>query len=742
MLAAAAVDLHDLDAVTPAGVGHGGAHGEDAVGALAGGGGDPGVVEPVGRVGQAPAQGEGRLDAEAVQEPLAVPPVVGDGRPRAVEGGQVVLAGRDGEGQAAGGVDGAAEDVGEGVAALHAGVPHHDDGGDLRAPGLHHDRAGAYEGDDGARVGGCDRRDDLLVDGAQAEGGAVAAVAVGHDRVGVARGLGGALGQRRVEAAQDGVGHGVGADPLALVVLGEAGDDHGHVRLRGGLGGGLRVVRLDVQDLRLRVAGRQAFQRCDVTRGTDLGGAGVAHVLGRGQATDDRDRGRLLGQRQDGHAVDVVVLEQGHGAVRDLAREGAVLVTGEEGQVLGDVVTGGVGAQLGAQEAHGAAAHIVPGDLTGLECPGHLLLALLGEGLLEIETGLEGGGAVAQAPDEVGDGDALPAPLLAQHGGEEVGVLPGPLAVDGVVGAHDGGDALVDGALEVGQVLLVEGGLVDGDVDLEALVLHGVQGVVLGAGHGVALDAAGEGGAHLAQDARVLAVGLLDAAPGGVAGQVDAHPAEEVAAHGAHLGADGVTDALLKVGVPGGAARHRDGEGGAVGAHAPAWAVDEAGAGDAQTRDLTVDVGGRVVPGLEHLRHALPERGVAVEKAQALLLGQLVVEASRLVGDIGAAANGQDGLLECCAHSVSSRLGAHASLRRHSFTPTTSPTARYRQTGRPVRRTVGTLGHRKQGSPRLRPERAAGPPPTPWRCRRRARGDVLDVLSAAPHQRGLSRAHW
>ena len=89
--------------------------------------------------------------------------------------------------------------------------------------------------------------------------------------------------------------------------------------------------------------------------------------------------------------------------------------------------------------------------------------------------------------------------------------------------------------------------LVDGDVHLEAGVLHGVGGEVLDGGHHVALDAPGEGGAHLADVVGVLAVGLLGPSPGGVTEHVHAHAAVEVGAHGAELLPDGVADALLQL---------------------------------------------------------------------------------------------------------------------------------------------------------------------------------------------------
>ena len=83
--------------------------------------------------------------------------------------------------------------------------------------------------------------------------------------------------------------------------------------------------------------------------------------------------------------------------------------------------------------------------------------------------------------------------------GQERAVLPGPLAVDAVVGAHHRGDAFRDHAPEVGQVDLVQRARGNGHIDLEARVLHGVQGVMLDAGHHVALHAARQRRPHGAE---------------------------------------------------------------------------------------------------------------------------------------------------------------------------------------------------------------------------------------------------
>ena len=118
------------------------------------------------------------------------------------------------------------------------------------------------------------------------------------------------------------------------------------------------------------------------------------------------------------------------------------------------------------------------------------------------------------------------APLVAQHVGEQRVRLAGPLAVQRVVRAHDARDALVDHAPEVRQVHLVQRALVGRDVDGEPRVLHRVAREVLHAREHVLLHAAGERGAHLAEQVRILAVGLLRPTPRRMAEQVHADATE------------------------------------------------------------------------------------------------------------------------------------------------------------------------------------------------------------------------
>src|SRR5580698_10025651 len=129
----------------------------------------------------------------------------------------------------------------------------------------------------------------------------------------------------------------------------------------------------------------------------------------------------------------------------------------------------------------------------------------------------------------VGGDEALEVPVLAEDIFEEEIACAGGLAIDGVVGAHDGvGFGFGDGGAEGGEVGVPEvvvGGI---DVDLVACGLGAaVDGVVLGRGDGfevlriIALDAFDESYAHARGEEGIFAVGLLAAAPARIAEDVD-----------------------------------------------------------------------------------------------------------------------------------------------------------------------------------------------------------------------------
>ena len=129
----------------------------------------------------------------------------------------------------------------------------------------------------------------------------------------------------------------------------------------------------------------------------------------------------------------------------------------------------------------------------------------------------------------------------------------------------------------------MEGNLGDLDIHLESGVLDGVGGEVLDRRHGVALDAPGQGCAHLTDVVRIFTVGLLGSAPGWMTEQVDTDPAIESGPHGPQFSADDVADPLLEVHVEGGSTSHRDGEGGGTVHHHASWSVGEGESGDAES---------------------------------------------------------------------------------------------------------------------------------------------------------------
>jgi hypothetical protein len=232
------------------------------------------------------------------------------------------------------------------------------------------------------------------------------------------------------------------------------------------------------------------------------------------------------------------------------------------------------------------AVDVVPRCVATLEGGGQVLGADHAVGHLDVEAGGDRGGGVAQPEDPVADDEAIEVPLTTKDVGEQLTVLTAPLAVDRVVGGHDRGDAFVDDAPEVRQVHLVQGDLVDLDVDGESGVLHRVAREVLGAGEHVALETAGHGGTELADVVGVLAVGLLRPAPRRVAQHVHADGAGEGGARGAQLAPDCLADPLLELGVPGRASAYGDGEAGSVADDRSSRPVGECDAGQPDAFDL------------------------------------------------------------------------------------------------------------------------------------------------------------
>ena len=170
---------------------------------------------------------------------------------------------------------------------------------------------------------------------------------------------------------------------------------------------------------------------------------------------------------------------------------------------------------------------------------------------------------------------------------------------------------------------------------------------MLHAGHDVVLHAGGERGAHFAEMERVLAIRLLRPAPRRVAEEVDADAAEIVAAERANFAADDIADACFEFWIEGRAARHRHRECRRTVHDHAAWPVDEANAGDTETRygagnpELTA-----VALRRRHLRKAAPKRQVAIHEAELLVEGELAEE---IVGPLRDRGGGKGRLRFECA---------------------------------------------------------------------------------------------
>ncbi len=245
-----------------------------------------------------------------------------------------------------------------------------------------------------------------------------------------------------------------------------------------------------------------------------------------------------------------------------------------------------------------------------------------------VVAGVDVGDGGAVTDDVAGEGPGGAKMIMQQHG-----VSAGRRAVDGVIGAHHGlRVAFGDGGAEGGQVGVFE--VVRGDVDVGLMARGlgaGVHGEVLGrrddaevVGVG-ALHAGDEGDGHAAGEERVFAVGLLAAAPTGIAKDVDVRrpegEAEELlvlvvadgfVVFGAGLGGDDLGFMMNERCVPGGG--HADdlrevggraGDGDAVIAFVP----PEVG-GDAEARD------GRGV--VAHLLDFFFERHLRDERVDAV----------------------------------------------------------------------------------------------------------------------------
>ena len=198
----------------------------------------------------------------------------------------------------------------------------------------------------------------------------------------------------------------------------------------------------------------------------------------------------------------------------------------------------------------------------------------------------------------VGDDEAVKAQLLPEDGLHGLGVSGEGVAVDGAVGSHNRGAARVNGALEGRQEDFLQ-------LAVGHLGVHGVAGahgfavadVVLGAGQdgvggvqAVALVALHDGVAHFARQIGILAEGLVDAAPAGIAAQAQNGGEGPVQTVGSHLAGGDAAHFLHDVGVPGAGGGQLGGEDG--GLVLQAVAVDGVDAEDHRDAQAAVLHGG------------------------------------------------------------------------------------------------------------------------------------------------------
>ncbi|KAI9150404.1 hypothetical protein HJFPF1_10170 [Paramyrothecium foliicola] len=257
---------------------------------------------------------------------------------------------------------------------------------------------------------------------------------------------------------------------------------------------GLAVGRLDLAAEKRREAvgvgaHRVAGSRLELAADSIEGGDGVIGGQGRGAAAVQR--GCLRGVRR---ALRPVLLDSRGSALLDELEHlaGSIVNDVAEWLSVGSVELKGLATELG------------------------------GTGHLEIQASLDRGRRAVDT-EPVAHDQAVPAPLLAQHLVDVLGVLAAVGAVDAVVGSHEGARLRVaHGQLEGQGVDLAEGALGDDALDAHPAVLLVVAQEVLDGGLDAgALDAADKGGGAEAGQEGVLADGLKAAAAEGRALHVD-----------------------------------------------------------------------------------------------------------------------------------------------------------------------------------------------------------------------------
>ena len=391
-------------------------------------------------------------------------------RPRNGRTGQLVQAGREGDGQAARRVHLAPDHVGNDLRPLLAGIPGLHNRADLVQP-RHGHRSAGLQHDDGVGIGG-------------GHGGDHGVLARGQGQVRH-------VGPFRLPAGGEDdhhVGPAGGGGGLGRIVPAVIADLHrSGGRLLEGHGGGPRLIDhpAEAAGLVLRIHGKGDGRSTDPQH---LGRARAAQHPVIGIAAHHQHRLRLRCQGQEVPPVLQQHQPLGLGPAGDLRMGGEVDLRAP----LRRMVDG----PGGEQAPQDAAAHLRQaggGDAPGghlvrqLEEPG-LLVDLLAALLVEAVDGVLH--PVHRAP--VGHDPARIAPVLLQHLVEQEVGAAGGLAVEEIVAAHDRTRlAALDGDLEGQQVGFPQARLVDHRIDRVPLGLLVIEGIVLDGGdHVLALGAA------------------------------------------------------------------------------------------------------------------------------------------------------------------------------------------------------------------------------------------------------------
>ena len=201
-----------------------------------------------------------------------------------------------------------------------------------------------------------------------------------------------------------------------------------------------------------------------------------------------------------------------------------------------------------------------------LEDDVHAGLERLARGLLRGGRGVVQDGGAAGGGG-VGDDEPLEAPRPPERLSQELRILGGREAADGVVGGHDrarpGGERRAEGR----EVQLGEGAVVEGNRIAVTPAVADVGHEVLRRGDDAEpFERGHKGTGHRRGEERILAVGLLGASPADVGGEVHDRGEHLADAAGARLAGDGGGHPAHEGGVPGGGEGDGLGKDGGAGA--------------------------------------------------------------------------------------------------------------------------------------------------------------------------------